>query len=222
MNYESHDYANLFPLMLDNEYKELKNDIKVNGLIEPIWLFEGKILDGRNRYSACLDTNTEPKFRDYQSDDPLGFVVSLNLNRRHLTSGQKATLAVELLPLLEAEAKKRQAKKEKWLSSARADFKELLKIKSPCVICGKHLAIVEAHHVYPLAMQYDDKVKNPIRDFVWLCPTHHVITHEFISILIKKGINYSDFDLTPYEMDDIMNICEKTMKLRLSHLGAIA
>ncbi|MBX5463690.1 MAG: hypothetical protein IRZ28_21715 [Steroidobacteraceae bacterium] len=46
--------------------------------------------------------------REYTGDDPLGFVVSMNLHRRHLTEGQKAALALELLPHLEARARERQ------------------------------------------------------------------------------------------------------------------
>lgn len=104
-----HDVANIFPLLTGAEYDELKADIAAHGLIEPIWLHDGKIIDGRNRYRACLDTGIEPRFRTWNGHGSLiEFVVSLNLHRRHLTSGQRAALAVDLLPLLESEAKERQ------------------------------------------------------------------------------------------------------------------
>jgi hypothetical protein len=45
--YEFHRYANLFPLMEGPEFAELVEDIRANGLHEPIMLHEGKILDGR-------------------------------------------------------------------------------------------------------------------------------------------------------------------------------
>jgi hypothetical protein len=107
--YQFHPYANLFPFVNEQEFEELKQDIKAKGLLEPIWLYEDKILDGRSRYKACFELDAPMEFRLYNGNDPLGFVVSLNLNRRHLTSGQKAALAVELLPMLEANAKKRQS-----------------------------------------------------------------------------------------------------------------
>ena len=50
---ESHKYAELFPLIQNADFGEFKIDIAENGLREPIWLYEGKILDGRNRYRAC-------------------------------------------------------------------------------------------------------------------------------------------------------------------------
>lgn len=48
-----HPIANLFPLMTGDEYLALVEDIRANGLLEPVVLYEGKILDGRNRYNAC-------------------------------------------------------------------------------------------------------------------------------------------------------------------------
>ena len=48
----AHPIANIFPRMSDTEFDELVEDIKKNGLQEHIWLYEGKILDGRNRYEA--------------------------------------------------------------------------------------------------------------------------------------------------------------------------
>jgi len=78
-------------------------------LREPIWIYDGQILDGRNRWRACEVVGVEPESREYQGDDPLGFVLSLNLHRRHLTDGQKAVLALDILPLMEAEARERMS-----------------------------------------------------------------------------------------------------------------
>jgi N6-adenosine-specific RNA methylase IME4 len=105
-----HPAASLFPLMEGEEYRELCDDIFENGLIEAIWLHpDGSIIDGRNRYRACLETGTEPQFRVWDGKGSLvTFVVSLNLRRRHLTSSQRAVVALDVLPMLEAEAKKRQ------------------------------------------------------------------------------------------------------------------
>jgi ParB family chromosome partitioning protein len=94
--YEIHPIANIFPRMPESELAALAEDIGNNGLLEPIWLFDGKILDGRHRYSACESAGVEPEFRQYEGDDPLGFVISLNLKRRHLTESQRAMVASEL------------------------------------------------------------------------------------------------------------------------------
>jgi len=75
--------------MAEAELQELADDIKANGLIEPIVLCNGEILDGRNRYLACIEAKVEPGFKDYQGSDPLTYVVSKNLKRRHLTRQQR-------------------------------------------------------------------------------------------------------------------------------------
>jgi ParB-like chromosome segregation protein Spo0J len=108
-----HPAANLFPALWMTDkpaYEELVNDIKANGLLEPIWLHDGLVLDGRNRYRACLDAGVEPQFREWagQGGDVVSFVISLNLKRRHLNSGQRALVGFHALAMLEAEAKKRQ------------------------------------------------------------------------------------------------------------------
>lgn len=96
MNYEYHELANLFPLMDESQYSDLVADIKENGLIESIILYEGKILDGRNRYNACNDAGVEPSFVEYEGDDALSYVISLNLNRRHLNESQRAMIGARL------------------------------------------------------------------------------------------------------------------------------
>lgn len=110
---EFHPAANLFPALWitdEPEFKKLCDDIAANGLIEPIWIHDGQIIDGRNRYMACLEMNVNPRFRDWNGEcgSVTQFVISLNLNRRHLNSSQRAMIAFHALPLFEAEAKERQ------------------------------------------------------------------------------------------------------------------
>lgn len=89
--YEFHPYAAVLPMMAGAEFNELVADIQGNGLREDIVLLDGKILDGRNRYKACSVAKVEPRFRDFNGDgDPIDFIVSVNLRRRHLTASQKA------------------------------------------------------------------------------------------------------------------------------------
>lgn len=87
-----HPLCALFPRMSDEEYKALCEDIRRNGLRQPIIIFEGKILDGVNRNNACLELGIEPEIVQFEGNDPLAFVLSLNLRRRHLTAGQQAAI----------------------------------------------------------------------------------------------------------------------------------
>lgn len=93
-----HDVANIFPLMSGEEFEALKADIAQHGLRESIWLHpDGSIVDGRNRHRACIETNTTPTFRTWDGNGSLvAFVVSMNLHRRHLTSGQRAMAAAKI------------------------------------------------------------------------------------------------------------------------------
>jgi ParB-like chromosome segregation protein Spo0J len=95
--YEFHPIANVFPLIVGDEYDEFVEDVRKNGLLTPIMLYEGKILDGRNRYRACLDARVTPQFEECAADiDPIALVVSLNIHRRQLTTSQRAMIAAKL------------------------------------------------------------------------------------------------------------------------------
>jgi hypothetical protein len=99
---EFHPLANLFPLIEGEEFDALAGDIRDNGLHEPIDLYQGKILDGRNRYRAALAAGIELEkrnFRHYHPElygDPLAYVISKNLNRRHLDDRQRASVAAKI------------------------------------------------------------------------------------------------------------------------------
>jgi hypothetical protein len=104
-----HELSNLFPLLTGQEFDDLKVDIEKHGQHEPILTYQGQIIDGRNRYRACRELGIEPRLQEWDGNGSLvAFVLSLNLHRRHLTSSQRAAIAAELLPILEAEAKERQ------------------------------------------------------------------------------------------------------------------
>lgn len=89
---EFHEIANWFPLMDENGLAELAEDIRKNGQGLPIAVYEEKILDGRNRYKACLSVGVTPKFTSVTPDDPVVYVLSHNLHRRDLTPSQRAMI----------------------------------------------------------------------------------------------------------------------------------
>jgi ParB-like chromosome segregation protein Spo0J len=94
-----HPYAELFPMMGGEAMRELVASIRDDGLEQPIVTFEGKILDGRNRDLACANAQVEPRYVKYKGDDPLGYILRVNLIRRHLTTSQRAMVAANLANL---------------------------------------------------------------------------------------------------------------------------
>jgi ParB-like chromosome segregation protein Spo0J len=128
--YDFHPLAVLFPLMEGTEFDELVADIKTNGLQEHIALYERKILDGRNRYRACLAAKVTPV--TYNADpfitDPAAYVITANLHRRHLTAEQKRELIAKLLTTQPEKSDRRIAKTVKvsptTVGTVRAELEE--------------------------------------------------------------------------------------------------
>lgn len=92
MSYELHPLCTLFPRVTGAEFDGLVADIKAHGLRQPIVLHGGMILDGGNRYRACIEAGVEPVFQEFQGDSLVSFVLSANLHRRHLSAGQQAAI----------------------------------------------------------------------------------------------------------------------------------
>ncbi len=99
VHYQIHPAAMLFPEMEGDQWNKFVVDIRDNGQQEPIIVHNGKVIDGRNRLRACRWLKIEPKVRQYQGreEDILQYVISLNLNRRHLTESQRAMIAAKLV-----------------------------------------------------------------------------------------------------------------------------
>ena len=122
---EFHPIANLFPLMSEEELDKLANDITCNGVQVPIWRHrDGRIIDGRNRFLACQKAGVECPSKIYSGDLSLAsFVVALNLQRRHLTTDQRAAIAAEL-----ANLNRGQKKADASIDVSQPEAAKLLKV----------------------------------------------------------------------------------------------
>jgi len=113
MQYEPHEYANLFPMMRENEYQELLASMKKNGYFSscPIILFEGAILDGRNRYRAAQELNILPMFINFAGDkfQAYEYARATNFAQKIFTSDQRAMIAQDLMPYETELAKQRKS-----------------------------------------------------------------------------------------------------------------
>jgi len=120
-NHQTHPAADAFPLMDDAALCGLVESIRAYGQWLPIVLLDGMVLDGRNRYLACLQAGVEPKFTDYtgptDKDSVAGYVAIMNLDRRDLTPGGRALSARRLGALI----RERKPRNQPSLPGTEAD-----------------------------------------------------------------------------------------------------
>jgi hypothetical protein len=90
-----HDFANLFPMLDAAAQDRLREDVQTHGVREPVIVYAGRILDGRNRYMAARDLDLDFPVADFDGtpQEALAYVLSTNLHRRHLTESQRAAVA---------------------------------------------------------------------------------------------------------------------------------
>jgi len=107
--YLEHPEAKRFEMMGQAEIEILGSSIATDGQKSPIELYQGKILDGRNRYHACKSFNITPIFVHLPDDtNPRSHVIARNVHRRHLSPAQMADLALEELDEEKKKAKNRK------------------------------------------------------------------------------------------------------------------
>lgn len=133
---EFHPIANIWPLLADDELQELVTDIAANGLHYAIWRHrDGRIIDGRNRWTACQKAGVECPSNTYMGDDGaelVAFVVSLNEKRRHLSESQRAMVAARIEQLRQG-----RPEKDASLHVSRASAAEMLQVSPRSVADAK-------------------------------------------------------------------------------------
>jgi hypothetical protein len=99
-----HSLCEIIPPCTEKEFKELKEDIKTNGLQVLIKVFETRILDGRSRHKACVELEQEGHPVEFKREtflgsakDALAYVISMNVKRRHLSASQRALIVARLV-----------------------------------------------------------------------------------------------------------------------------
>ena len=99
--YKPHPCADCFPLMTGSAFRDLVDDLRHNGMTQPVLVLGDYILDGRNRLLAAFEAGLEviPVKELPHNIDAVALVASLNVHRRQLTSTQRAKTCGDLLDL---------------------------------------------------------------------------------------------------------------------------
>ena len=140
-----HPAADVFPMFDKARHAELVEDICEHGQLNPITLCDGMILDGRNRYKACVELGVKPKTKTYEGD-PWAYAWSLNGQRRDLADFQRGAIKCicdrgsdewnkkegKRLEKIKAEANKKRSEKAK--EQPRSDDGKRLAKKDQVVV----------------------------------------------------------------------------------------
>jgi len=107
------EYEQLIPPLSETDFKNLEDSIVKEGLIYPLIINTEKVvLDGHQRLKIWKEHSIEEiKTEERTFEDGLEekeFVISCNLNRRHLNAPQKAELGLILLDIEKERAKRRR------------------------------------------------------------------------------------------------------------------
>jgi N6-adenosine-specific RNA methylase IME4 len=109
-NLKAHPFADMFPMIGKEDYPAFKLDIEISGLADQVILLDGLILDGRNRYRVLKELGREANPENYINFADLGlamtpfdYVISKNMQRRHLNESQRAMIAARAATMRQGE-----------------------------------------------------------------------------------------------------------------------
>jgi hypothetical protein len=98
-----HPLSEPFPRLTGDDFDALFNDIGTRGVLNPVTLFEGMVLDGRGRVAVARQQRIPCPAQEYVGPDPLGFVIAQNVLRQHLTTGQRIMIAARIANMRQGE-----------------------------------------------------------------------------------------------------------------------
>jgi len=164
-DYDTHEEANCYPLLEGHRWDAFLDDIKANGAHLPIWLYEGKILDGRNRYEAQRRLGIKPAFAEYTGNDPAGFVLSMNSFRRHQEALSYALSVTRMADLGKKE--RRRLKSQDALPgvdmTTAAMARQIEQDGTPELVAAVHRGEVDAAHAAALSQLEPDQQAEGIK-----------------------------------------------------------
>ncbi len=140
----AHPLAELFPVLGGDALNQLARSVARHGLREPITLYEGQILDGRNRDEACREAGVTPTYVELpEGQDPLQFVLDRNLHRRHLTVGQRALLGERLATMPHGGNRRRVDHDDQFANLRLEDAARLVGVSSRALSMARDLVEAE-------------------------------------------------------------------------------
>lgn len=106
-----YEIQNLLPPLSEEQLTLLENDIKENGCLNPIIIWDNTIIDGHNRYAICKKNNIsfetkEMKFENKQ--EAMIWAWTTQKARRNLDDGTLFKIAKVFKPYYEKKAKEKQ------------------------------------------------------------------------------------------------------------------
>lgn len=121
--------------MSPDEFTELCEGVRKDGLREPIITFNGEVLDGQNRQNACEVAKRKPIFKAFKGTEKeaLEFVIAKNFQRRHLNPGQRAMIAVQLADCRNSDTSLSEAAKTVQVHRGTAQLAKRVKSKAPAL-----------------------------------------------------------------------------------------
>jgi ParB-like chromosome segregation protein Spo0J len=113
-----HPAASQFPLLEGNAFHDLVSSIEEFGILHPIVLKDGMLIDGRNRLRAATKLNNQYKEENRSHrikinsielpsnvENVADYIFNININRRHLTPDQRVAIAEAIYPMIAEEQK---------------------------------------------------------------------------------------------------------------------
>jgi hypothetical protein len=113
--YRLHPLARAIPQIPEDEFLTMAKDVAAHGILMPLIVIGDQVLDGRHRLAIASALDLPVRVTEFggTEKDARAHVISLNVQRRHLTVPQRGLIVLELLmPEAEAEAKERQQESE--------------------------------------------------------------------------------------------------------------